>query len=160
MMKRFVMPKEPSGWAWLIIAVLLAFGLFGFEYALYAAVAFSTLQSGWFLWKYADFKPYSVQVRLAYTVYLFVALLPGLHWMVWLPTVATFVRVLSGYCLMARMLSLMPWNRSAQLTPELVWDTFFTPPTVGRPDYGLPASDCVGGVCEIEAQIGQHRRTA
>jgi hypothetical protein len=43
----------------------------------------------------------------------------------------TTVRVAFDYCLLARTLSLMPWNRRQPLTLALVWRTYATPPVKG-----------------------------
>src|SRR5262245_17266902 len=118
-MKFFLMPKEPTWWTWLTIAVLLAFGVAGSTGALYAAIAISVFQSGWSFGKFSSFKPYPAQIRLAYAGLLFIGLVPGLFWIFWIPTLGTFALVLFGYCLMARVLSLMPWNRSEPITRNL-----------------------------------------
>jgi hypothetical protein len=61
--------------------------------------------------------------------------------------------LLFGYCLMARVLSLRPWNRTERLCLNLLRRTFLTAPVVGRADHGLPACDRAGGVCELEARV-------
>jgi hypothetical protein len=153
--KLILMPKEASWWAWLLIATLLAVGLAGVEVGFYAAIALSTAQAGWVLWKHRAWKPYPVQIRVAYTACLCLYLLPGFRWMFWVPMLGTFALVLFGYCLMARLLSLMPWNRSEPLTGELLRRTFFSAPVIGRADHGLPSTGCPGSICELEAQVAQ-----
>jgi hypothetical protein len=80
--------------------------------------------------------------------------MPFLRWLYWLPCVGTFALILFEYCLLARVLALMPWNRTAGITPALLWKTFFTPPIMGNAAHGLPAG-CPGGICELEACVGE-----
>jgi len=42
--------------------------------------------------------------------------------------VGTFALVLFGYCLMARILSLLPGNRTEPVSLDLILRTFLTPP--------------------------------
>jgi hypothetical protein len=55
-----------------------------------------------------------------------------------------------GYCLMARTLSLLPWNRDERMTLDLVRRTFLNAPAVTTQSCG---SD--GGVCELEARVAR-----
>jgi hypothetical protein len=57
----------------------------------------------------------------------------------WIQFVGTWALVLSGYCLMARVLSLLPWNRTEPLSAALVRRTLFSPPTRGNVLQGMPA---------------------
>jgi len=157
-LKLWLMPKEPTWWVWLVIAMLLAVGLAGFEPAYAAAIALSGAQTVWMLARHRAWSPYPVQIRAAYTACLFVYLLPGLNWMFWIPMLGTFALVLFGYCLMARLLSLMPWNRAEPFSLTLVKRALLTPPMPGRAEHGLPASaGCPGGVCELEARAASAR---
>lgn len=148
------MPREPSWWVWLITAVLLAAGLAGDAGFFVAAIVLSAGQGAVFVWKHGSARPYAVQIRLAYyAALLLVWFVPGLRWGYWLPMLGTFALVLFGYCLMARALSLLPWNRSEPVSPQLLLRTFFTAPARGRADHGLPPGHCPGGVCELEGRV-------
>src|SRR5580765_1447415 len=151
-MKLYLMPKEPTWWIWLATASLLAIGVAGIEAGLYAAIALSVAQCIWIVLKQRAWRPYPVQIRVAFTACLFVYLTPGLKWMFWVPTLGTLALVLFGYCLMARLLSLMPWNRTQPITATLLRRTFLTAPMPGRADHGLPESM---SPCEVEACIAQ-----
>ena len=59
-------------------------------------------------------------------------------WTFWVPVVGFWVRVLFGYCLMARTLSLMPWNRRVPFTGALLFKTFLSRPVRGNVMQGLP----------------------
>jgi hypothetical protein len=152
-MKFFLMPKEPTWWVWLVTALLLAVGLAGVEAALFAAIGLSAAQSVWMWSRYRSFQPYPVQIRVAYTAFLLSYLPAAFRWMYWIPMLGTFALVLFGYCLMARLLSLAPWNRREDLTANLLHRTFCTAPVVGRAEHGLPAAGAAGGDCEREARI-------
>ena len=134
-------------------AALLAVGLAGWPVCFLAAIALSVGQCVFFLRTHRAFTPYAVQIRLAYTKLLAVCFVPGLRWLYWLPMLGTFALVLLGYCLMARVLSLAPWNRRECLTANLLHRTFCTAPVAGRPEHGLPASGDCGNGCEREAHI-------
>jgi hypothetical protein len=152
--KLLVLHHEPSWWVWLVTALLLAVGLAGEPAGFAAAIAVSLLQTGYhFVRAQQAWKPFPVQIRLGYTVLLGAGLLPLLQWLNWLPAVGTTAFLLFGYCPMARLLSLLPWNRTEALSGDLVRRTFLTPPTLGDPRHGLPAPRCFAGACELEARI-------
>ncbi|HEY5814018.1 MAG TPA: hypothetical protein VIT23_15360, partial [Terrimicrobiaceae bacterium] len=89
---------------------------------------------------------FPVQIRFAYTLLLISCQLPLLERLYWVPTVGAFALVFFGYCLMARMLSLLPWNRTEAMSLDLVWRTFFTPPLPGISITASPRSECGGEV--------------
>jgi hypothetical protein len=153
-MRLMLMPRETSWWIWLATATLLAAGLAGAEIAFVGAILLSAAQTGSHLRQHHSLRPYPVQIRVAYTALLILCYLPIMRWLYWLPCVGTFALVLVGYCLLARVLSLMPWNRTEPITPALLWRTFFTPPIAGSAAHGLPATGCPGAICESEACIG------
>lgn len=153
MLKFMLMPKEPTWWVWFITVVLLALGLAGQPQYFGWATALALAQAVFYLRKMRSFKPYAVQIRLAYTALLGVSFVPALRWLYWLPTLGTLALLLFGYCLMARLLSLLPWNRTAPLNRQLFRRTLCSAPVIGRADHGLPAAGCPGGVCELEGRF-------
>ena len=62
-----------------------------------------------------------------------------LRWWYWFATACLLAASLAGtcatvgldYCTLARIMSLMPWNRTRPLTLRLVWRTFASPPVPG-----------------------------
>jgi len=131
-MRLLLMPRETSWWIWLATASLLAVGLAGAEIAFIGASLLSAAQTGSQLRQHKSLRPYPVQIRVAYTALLIVCFAPFLRWLYWLPTLGTFALVLFGYCLLARVLSLMLWNRTERLTFDLVYRTLFTAPVIGQ----------------------------
>ncbi len=76
----------------------------------------------------------------------------------WLPVLGTGVMLVFGYCLMARMLSLLPWNRTEPLTLSLLRRTFVSPPALSRPEMLIALGDNLS-VCELEARVASWRPT-
>jgi hypothetical protein len=134
-----LMVREIAWWYWLVTAVSLAVGLAGWFLAFYAAIALCVVQIGHFSIREASVRAFPVQVRVAYLLILVVALWRPLNFMYWILLLGTSALVLFGYCTLARIMSLMPWNRSEPLTASLVKRTFLTPPVRGSVLHGLPA---------------------
>jgi len=132
--------KQISWWYWAVTSVLLVCGLAGWFEAFYLATALSAVQIVYFWLQEGDFRAFPVQVRMAYTGLLCLALWMPLNWLFWVPATGTLAQVLLGYCALARCLSLLPWNRSKPLTWRLVWRTFTAKPVKGSILQGLPAA--------------------
>ena len=147
------MPQHPTWWIWLVTVLLLVVGLAMHPGGFIAAIVLSAGQSVYFLWRLRAFKPYAVQIRVAYTGLLLLCFVPVMRWLYWLPTCGTFALILFGYCLMARVLSLMPWNRPGPMSLALLSRVLFTSPVIGKAAHGLPETGCMGGVCETEARV-------
>lgn len=140
-MKLFLMPNRPTWWVWLLCASALAFGLAGYEAGYFAALLLALAQAGVFVicdgaWTFP------VQIRVAYTLILLGGQIPGLRWLNWVPMAGTFGLVIFGYCPLARMLALCPWNRTEPLTLDLMRRTFLTRPRQGNLLHGLPVQSC------------------
>ncbi len=149
------MPQHASWWIWLTTACLLVVGLAGFPFGFVAAIAISILHSFFYLIREHSLSAFPVQLRIAYTVLLVVCFIPFMRWLYWLPTVGTFALNIFGYCLMARFVSLLPWNRREPITFDLLSRTFASRPMIANPTDGVTPSGCAGGVCSIEAQVRQ-----
>lgn len=111
-----VLAAEAAGRAWAMqAAVLLGIGLC----LRYRA-------------RLGSISPMPVQVRLAYAGLLLAGLWPPLRALHVAQLAGTLVLLAFDYCILARTLSLAPWNRRLPLTPRLVWRTFASPPMLGR----------------------------
>lgn len=76
---------------------------------------------------------FAVQVRLAFLALVAIAVVvPGATPLLWLPLLGVAARVLTGYCLMARLVALLPWNRSRPLDLAALRQALFSAPTRGR----------------------------
>lgn len=110
---------------WLATLPLLALGVAGHPAAVGGAMALTALHAVHLAARGAWFLDLCVQVRLAYFALLVVGLLPGMAWVHWLQLAGTAAVVASGYCLLARAMSLLPWNRQQPLTARLVRQALF-----------------------------------
>jgi hypothetical protein len=116
---------------WQLTALLLAAHFGGWAGGLPLAVALNLLQTLHFIWARRGLRAFDVQVRLGYLGLLLLGLLGPL----WPIHVVQFVGVnamlLADYCLLARLLVLLPWNRAVPLTPGLVRWALTAPPAAG-----------------------------
>lgn len=131
--------RESSWWYWAVLDLLLIAGLAGVSVAFFLAIAVSLVQLVHFRWREGRFSAFSVQVRLVYAAVLLLAGWGPMHWLFWVPATGTFLVVVFGYCVLARTLSLLPWNSREPFSWRLVWRTFSAPPVKGNVLQGLPA---------------------
>jgi hypothetical protein len=123
-------PYRDIGWRyWSVLAGLLIADRAGWPAALPLAIGLSAAQLAHFGCRTRSFTAFPVQVRSAYLAILLIAAWPPANWLLWVPAVGTPVQVLFGYCALARMLSLAPWNRRQPLSWSLVWRTFTARPS-------------------------------
>lgn len=135
-----ILYKEVSWWYWAVTAVLLIIGLAGRFEALQAATLLSAVQIVHFRLREGSMAAFPVQVRVAYTGLLLLALWPPMRWLFWIPAIGTPAQVLFGYCTLARCLSLLPWNRREPMSGRLVWRTFVSRPVRGNVLQGQPST--------------------
>jgi len=82
-----------------------------------------------------NFRPlaFPAQLRIAYVGWLALGTyVPALSVMMLITTAGLLANLLFGYCPLARMLYLLPWNRDQPLTARLAVRAFLTPPRPGR----------------------------
>ncbi|HUR47277.1 MAG TPA: hypothetical protein VMZ27_15455 [Candidatus Saccharimonadales bacterium] len=139
-------------WAWTITTGLLIAGLSGHVIAFVMAMGLTAIQAGVLMIRDGA-TAFSVQLRVAYLVLLLIAYPPVMRWLYWLPTVGTFALITFGYCLLARMLSLLPWNSTEPYTVSRLQRTFFSAPDLERVQKNSARPGCAGGLCTIQAQI-------
>jgi hypothetical protein len=149
----FIMPHDWTWWVWLVTACLLQIGLMGMPEAFLAALLLSITQSVLFFARERTFKAFPVQLRFAYTLLLIICLFPPMRWIYCVPAVGTFALVIFGYCVMARMLSLLPWNRVEPITVDLLRRTFLSRPRLPDRADRVSSAGCGAGLCSIEAQV-------
>lgn len=149
----FLLFGDWTWWAWTLTAILLVLGLFGSPAAFIAAMLLTAIQMVAMLIRERRVSAFPVQLRLAYLFLLGICFIPGMRWLYWLPAIGTFALVIFGYCLMARFLSLFPWNRTEPLSSDLMRRTFLSPPDLSRIGSGERTAGCAGGLCTINAQV-------
>jgi hypothetical protein len=117
---------------WGITWLLLLAGLFDrnfYEYAIWFSAAHAALFLGLFAFQ---IKPFPVQVRIAYLLWVGVGTyVPGMTILLYITTLGLFGNLFFNYCPLARLMSLMSWNRNEQLSLDLLKRTFFSLPRTG-----------------------------
>ena len=132
--------RETSWRYWAATTLLLFAGLAGRHEAFWLAAVLSAVQIAHFRLREGRWRAFPVQVRIAFTGLLALALWEPMNWLFWLPAVGALAQVLVGYCLLARCLSLLPGNRLGPLSWRLVWRTFTARPLEGNILQGLPTA--------------------
>ncbi len=125
-------------WYWLLTACLLTAGVAGYSLGFDLAIGLTVLHLIDYIMREQSLSAFTVQVRLAVLLYLLLSYPAPLQFLFWVPVVGIWARALIGYCIMARTLSLMPWNRRVPFTGELLFRTFFSRPVRGNIMQGLP----------------------
>lgn len=136
--------KELGWWYWLLTVCLLSAGLAGYEAGFRLAIGLTAVQLVHYAIREKSIKAFPVQVRFWYLLLLLVALPPPMQILYWLPAIGTWAREIFGYCTMARMVSLLPWNRSEPFSPGLLKRTFLSRPVRGNILQGLAATAAGG----------------
>ena len=133
-----LMYRKISWWYWLMTVVALTAGVAVWIPGFYLAIVLMAVQVIHFTIRENSLTAFPVQVRLAYLLYLVIALWEPLRFLYWLPVIGTWTMVLTGYCFLARCVSILPWNRETALTLSLIKRTFLSPPVRGNILQGLP----------------------
>ena len=124
--------RDIGWWYWLATAGLLSYGVLVDPLGLFLAVGLTVVNLAHFAFRAPSLTAFPVQVRFFYLLLLLVSLPEAMRWLFWVPTIGTWAQVLVGYCAMARLVSLFPWNRDERLTPGMVWRRFLSAPVRGR----------------------------
>ena len=129
--------KDMGWWYWLVTASLLTLGIAGNELGFLLAIGLTIFQLIHFIVREASITCFPVQVRFWYLMLLFVAWIDFMQWLYWVPTIGTWAQIIFGYCTMARLVSLFPWNREESFTFNLCKKTFFSKPVRGSVKQGF-----------------------
>ena len=117
---------------WFLTWLVLLAGLF--DRRMYeAVVAFSAVHAVLVLaLNRFRFSAFPVQIRIAYVLWVAIGTYaPHGAVLLYIATLGLIGNLFFDYCLMARMLYLLPWNRTEKLSFELVGRTFLSPPSAG-----------------------------
>lgn len=71
---------------------------------------------------------FQVQVHMTYLVFLVIAYPQPMNSLYWLPAIGTWIYLLFDYCLLARLLSLLPYNSNAPFSVEHLKNTMLARP--------------------------------
>ena len=129
--------KDIGWWYWLATAVLLTMGIFGNEQSFVWAIELTSFQLVHYIIREKSLKAFPVQVRFWYLILLIVSLPEAMQWLYWVPSIGTWAQIIFGYCAMARLVSLWPWNRSEKLSLKSLAKTFSSRPVKGSVQQGF-----------------------
>ena len=123
---------------WQATALLLAAHFAGWAASLPLVLALNLLQALHFAAARRSLRAFDVQVRVVYLMLLVVGT-AGLLWPIhWIQFVGVNALLVADYCLLARLLVLMPWNRRATFSLGLLRWALFSPPAPGAIDSRVP----------------------
>lgn len=123
--------KELAWQYWFITACFLTAGIAGYQIGFYLAIGLTIIQTIHFAIRKKSIIAFPVQVRFSYLILLLIALPQPMQFIYWIPTIGTWAQEIFGYCAMARLVSLFPWNREIQLSLNTITKTFFSKPIHG-----------------------------
>ena len=123
--------REMSWWYWLATVILLCLGMAGWESGYPGAMSLTGVQIVHFALREHSMTAFPVQVRIGYLLLLLVAYPVPMQWLYWVPIIGTWAQLIIGYCTMARLVSLLPWNRREPFSVRLLLSTFFSAPVRG-----------------------------
>lgn len=149
----FLLTSDWTWWANTVTSAALWTSIFGVRWALETAVGIAVLMAAIQIARDRNLMAFGVQLRISFALFLMACLIPALRWMTWIPALGTAALSIFGYCPMARMLALYPWNRTEPLTADFVKRVVFSPPREPQRPAGASAFDCAGAMCTIEAQV-------
>jgi hypothetical protein len=118
---------------WFVTWIGLLAGLFDsvfFEYVVFFSAAHALLVL--ILLRF-QVKVFPAQVRIAYFAWVAVGTyVPYMVFLMYITVVGLATNLFFGYCPLARMLYLLPWNREEPFSFGLIARVFFSPPVVGQ----------------------------
>ena len=101
---------------WFITDLFLGVGLLYQSEFLYAAMLTVVIHSIHFMIWSPHIASFPMQVRIGYLALLVIGQLPYCRWINWIQLIGTTALLTVDYCPLARILSLMPWNRVQPLS--------------------------------------------
>lgn len=116
---------------WQCIVLLLAAHFAGVAQAMPLALMAGAVQTLHAWAGQRHWRHLSVQVRASFLGLLLLGLLPGLWPLHLLQFMGTSAMLVTDYCLLARLLSLLPWNRHGPISIDVVRRVLLTPPSPG-----------------------------
>jgi hypothetical protein len=129
--------KDISWWYWLFTACLLTYGVAVNPAGFTFAIGLTIFQTIHFIIRDRSITAFPIQVRFWYLILLVIALPKPMQLLYWIPTVGTWAQIIFGYCTMARLVSLFPWNSNEPFTLTRVKKTFISRPIRGSVQQGF-----------------------
>lgn len=116
---------------WIVTAICLAAGLLLWPPALFLAMAVMLIHCIHYLQCAPAITSFPMQVRIGFLALLVVGQVPYFGWVNWVQMAGITALLTVGYCPLARILSLMPWNRTRPMSWKLFVTAIFSPPVEG-----------------------------
>jgi hypothetical protein len=118
----------PRQFGWWLTALLLGAGLVGWWPGLYGAMVLTAARAARRTLQPGGLRRLDAQVRVFYLGLLLLGVQPGLRWLHLAQWAGVIVLLVTDYCLAARLLMLLPWNRDEPLTLWQVSWLLLAPP--------------------------------
>jgi hypothetical protein len=115
-------------WCWLATASFLTVNLAGYTPALGLALGVVAIRVLHLVVRTRYMSAFPVQVHVAYLLLLAVGSSSTLAFIHWNLLIGTWAFIITDYCILARCLALLPWNRSGPLTWSGVRHTMISRP--------------------------------
>ncbi|WP_299664915.1 hypothetical protein [uncultured Ruegeria sp.] len=112
--------RSLNWWSWAAILSMLFVALSGHKIGLYAAMVVALAQAAVGFIYVRRIAHFPNQVRLAFVFWMILSMIPLFSFLQWSLSAGLILAVIFGYCPIARMLLLFPWNRIKPLSPELL----------------------------------------
>ncbi|WP_298829198.1 hypothetical protein [uncultured Piscinibacter sp.] len=125
------MPPRLARLYWQLTALLLAAHFAGAPHALAAAMALTALNAAHALVRLRHPLALPVQVRVSYLGLLLAGCWPPLQVLHPLQFIGVNLLLVADYCVLARLLALLPWNRTVPLSRRLLVWLLMAPPAPG-----------------------------
>jgi hypothetical protein len=116
---------------WMVTALCLAAGLLFWPPALILAMAVMVVHCMHYPQCAPGITSFPMQVRIGFLALLVVGQVPYFGWVNWVQMAGITALITVGYCPLARILSLMPWNRTRPMSWKLFVTAIFSPPVEG-----------------------------
>lgn len=121
----FKLEYNKTSWKyWLITFVLLIRGFIYDDNSFGLVIGLSAIQVIHYLIKTRKMASFEVQFRMGFLMLMMLAQFPQLSWLYVFAMFGLLFQLLFSYCLLARCLRLMPWNRQTPLSLSLIKQTF------------------------------------
>ena len=133
--------KDIGWWYWLVTVGLLSYGLSGNPDGYMLGIALTIINLTHFIIREKSITAFPVQVRYWYLLLIIVVFPEPLRLLYWLPIIGTWAQVIFGYCAMARIVSLLPWNNAEPISAALLKKTFLSRPVRGNIQHGFSAAE-------------------
>jgi hypothetical protein len=143
--------SDITWWYWAATDLLLAAYLWGWTPGIALAMGLTFVQMLHFTHRTGSLRSFPVQVRTGYFALLAIGLWPSAAVVHWVQLFGTLAMVTADYCLLARLTSLLPWNRKERFSYSLVTNTLFSPPGKLGPTAAVAERGCRDGGLHLTA---------